>query len=624
MFSLLERRAWVFCIALAALLVVGVPALAAEATDTALVRKVSRRLLAVLDPVKEMEWPPTFRILDADQINAYAGVEARGEGNAPRLSPVVGVTTGMLKQMVQNDEDRLAFVIGHELGHLVLGHCTRPRPGQTEFLKQVFSREHEIAADLKGMEFALKAGYSLRGGVKGIQRMMDLGLTYSSFEGLGVGHPSWKDRLTFMDKEQASLWKAMSAFDNGTYFLLYEQYAAAERCFREVVKDFPACHEGWTNLGYAQLMQYCDALEPDDLRGFDVGQLVVGGFYRRPQSLETLVRGINEELWWEAVGALREAIRLKPDLTVAKADLGLAYLVRPAGRNVGQARRFLDEAAEQAAGDTSLHPLVRAAVYINAGVASLSAGEMKASANKFDEAEAIGRRLQGGRAKHAGSPTLTASLRYNRALMLAASAKVEDRKQAAEQFERYLQTASPSSAWWTLAYDRYAKLCSGLGQKSKPQQALAERSRTALRLVTSLTLDSGAVLALSQPLADALKHLGEGQEIPVVKNTNLVRVRFPARGLDLIASEKVLAICLHSSKSPELPLQATGLGTKAQRVRVGMSKDEIEKILENEDYDFREIDKPGHSYRFYPDVGLAVRIRQGVVEELVIVQIPRR
>ncbi|HEY2908744.1 MAG TPA: hypothetical protein VGI99_00770 [Gemmataceae bacterium] len=56
-------------------------------------------------------------------------------------------------------------------------------------------------------------------------------------------------------------------------FLVLEQYSAAERCFDRVAKEFPDSYEGWANLGYACLMQYCDKLDEKDLREFDIGPI---------------------------------------------------------------------------------------------------------------------------------------------------------------------------------------------------------------------------------------------------------------------------------------------------------------------------------------------------------------
>ena len=54
------------------------------------------------------------------------------------------------------------------------------------------------------MELAVKAGYSFNGGLGAMRKMIDLGLNYSSFEGLSSDHPSWYDRIAQLDKEQAS------------------------------------------------------------------------------------------------------------------------------------------------------------------------------------------------------------------------------------------------------------------------------------------------------------------------------------------------------------------------------------------------------------------------------------
>src|SRR5262249_42544661 len=145
-------------------------------------------------------------------------------------------------------EDRLAFMLGHELSHILLGHVKAPARGETRLVKNAFTRQQEIDADIMGMELALKAGYSLKRGRSSIERMMKLGLNYSSFEGLAVDHPSWKDRLSHLDREQTRLWRSMSAFENGFFFLGAEQYAAAEQCFAAVTREFPESYEAWANL----------------------------------------------------------------------------------------------------------------------------------------------------------------------------------------------------------------------------------------------------------------------------------------------------------------------------------------------------------------------------------------
>ena len=198
--------------------------------DRDLVDQVKHRLLAVAEPVPGYAWPPTIEVVDDADVNAYACNDSKDENN--QFRPKIVVYTGLLHRVVQGNDDRLAYILGHELGHVILKHIQQSTPGKTDVVKLVFTREQEIAADAKGMELTLAAGYSKKGALGAIRRFIDLDLEYSSFEGLGVDHPSWKDRIALLDKEQAPLWHAMAAFHDGTYFLLGEQYGSAERCFR--------------------------------------------------------------------------------------------------------------------------------------------------------------------------------------------------------------------------------------------------------------------------------------------------------------------------------------------------------------------------------------------------------
>lgn len=592
-----------------------------SASDRELVKKVFDRLVAVAEPPDALTWPPDVDVVDQDTINAYAYKSDAKEGGKP--TPHVRIYRGLLEKIIQGDADRLAYVLGHELGHAVLLHV-KTKPAGTVLVEMAATRDQELAADRVGAELLVKAGFSLKQGLTAIKRFMELGMDYSAVEGLGTDHPSWKERIAELDKDQEKLWRSMSAFQDGTYFLVTEQYIAAERCFRIVTREFPQCPEAWANLGYALLMQYCDGLEPEDLRGFDLGQILVGGFYRRPESLESQVRGKDEKKWWDAVGALREALRLQPDLVLAKANLGVAYLLRPDGKDVGEATRFLHEAAEQAAADKNLDPLVRAAVLINTGVADLAAGQADVCEQKLDQGEALGRQLAGGTGGRSVHHALANAILYNRALMLSRSADADRQKKAVTQLEQYLKVASLSSAWWQLAYERYAELCKQLGLSARSLKDMAKQAQDSLRTVTTLQLSAkGATLHVGQPLAEVKAALGQGQT-SAVGTTNLVRVRYPALGIEVLAGERVLAVFLVDAKAPAVPVRGTGTASATRALRVGMDKDELDNLLTNETYDFRQLDDPDSSYRFYANLGLAVRVAKGKVVELVIALVPRR
>jgi tetratricopeptide (TPR) repeat protein len=573
--------------------------------------------------------PTKFEIHGEDEVNAFATARLEGDGAKAQVHPQVVVFRGMLSRVIRDpadpagDADRLAFILGHELSHVSLGHVTRPRAGQTEFTRLVFSRQQESAADLKGMELALKAGYSFRQGRTAIDRMKALGLTYSSFEGLGADHPAWNDRLAAMDKEQAGLWRAMAAFEDGVVFLCFEQYASAEVCFGAVLREFPQCPEAWTNLGDAQLMRYCDKLDANDLRGLGVGQPAVGAFYTRPESLEAAVRGVDRTLWQDAVEALQKALQLQPDLVLAQADLGVAFLVAPAGQDAERAARYLRSAAAKAATDPAVNPLMRATVRVNAGAAELAAGEREAAAKQLAAAE---KELRDADDLPEAPVTLGAvsALLYNRALWLAASPSEAQRREAVKQFEQYLRIAPPASAWWPLAYEHYTKLCRALKQSAETQAELARRGQPDFRPVTSVKLASGPTIRLGEPVREAVDKLGKGAAAPVDGGQGLARWRYPEHGIDLLAADRVLAICLKGPKAPAVAIQKMGAGAETHDLRPNVARADLDKTLAGEPYDVRQLERPGVDYRFYLGLGLAARLANGRVDELVIAQIPRQ
>jgi adhesin HecA-like repeat protein len=596
----------------------GTPSLAeVSESDRALAEQVFQQLLVSVPPPSDMLWPPNLEIVDNDEINAFATMRRQDGGQYP----VVVCYNGLLTRVVEGNADRVAYVLGHEISHHILGH-TRATPGGTEFLRATFSRDQEIAADRKGMELALRANYSYLGGLSAIRKMIDLGLNYSSFEGLAADHPSWFDRIALLDKEQAGLWRAMSSFDNGVYFLLVQNYPLAERAFRQVTKDFPGSYEAWANLGYALLMQYADSLDTEDLRRFDVGQIVVGGFYRRPKSLEGKVRGINEELWWDAVGALRESIRLKPELSLPKANLGVAYLFRPAGKDPGKAAQFLEEASQLADEDPSLDPVSRLAEDINLAVAYAALGDTEKAMSTLSQVETSLK--NGDRRLFRGDGSVSNALAYNHALLLAQSPDGQRQRLAIGELENYLRRTDSSLAWWQLAYQRYAILCKQSGTAPRTEGALLSQATVRFRPVATLDL-SGGQIALGQSLSEAKGQLGTASSsTPVVRGTNVVRLDYPKQGIKVIGTDEVLAIIICGDNASAVSIREMGLGTKFIKLKVGMTSADLDRLLGDSDYDFRQLVDSDLNYRFYSDLGIAVLSQGGKITELVISQVPKR
>jgi tetratricopeptide (TPR) repeat protein len=612
------------------------PVRADESTDEQLFQKVMKRLLKsdlfVRDYPDKFAFPPKAFIKpkSAKEMNAYASAAkvhgAEFDEKTKKIRPVVMITQGFMDKVIQGDENSLAVIMGHELAHLTKDHVTGDRKGDTGVLFLAFGRDDEIEADLNGLRYAIASGYPYKKGVAKAFREMRTKTNYSSFEGLSTTHPTWEERLIFLDREQAKLWSAMTAFQNGFVFLEMEQYLSAQQCFKAVVAEFPDCHEGWANLGYARLMQYCDGLDYDDLKRYDIGQIVTGGFYSRPDSLESKVRGIDEKLWKDAVSALNKSLAGNVDLVLPRASLGVAYLVHPEGRDVKKAKKFFAEALAHLEKDPALKKNTQglAALLINSGVADLAGGDAKEAERKFTAADDLTLRLP----PTGVARSMDGAIVFNQAMLLARSSVPEEKHKACTMLESYLVRNAPTSAWWPLAYSRYAKLGKDLDAKVRTRVSFLQKAKPQdLRIVTSVSVGKETI-TLSDPALDAVKRLGEdaSDPIPLFPGSKIVRWRFPDRGIDLLAKDKILAIFLTNAKAPPVTLRQIGVAGDSETLKVGMSESAAKHVLKDQrsDRNLRTIADAKISYHFYPEIGLAIRYANARVEEIAIAQIPRR
>jgi predicted Zn-dependent protease len=148
--------------------------LANDPTRTRYVRCVANALIAQLpEPARSQPWEVV--LIADDSANAFALPGGK-----------VGVNTGLLK--VAKDQDQLAAVIGHELGHVISRHAAERVSQQfaTETALQIansatggqrqqllgllgagaqagvilpFSRKHESEADVLGQRYMAQAGF---------------------------------------------------------------------------------------------------------------------------------------------------------------------------------------------------------------------------------------------------------------------------------------------------------------------------------------------------------------------------------------------------------------------------------------------------------------------------------
>lgn len=597
-----------------------------------IVQQVLDRLLQHVEkPEIWSVWPPELEITDPGFANAYAGLKVVDGVE----TPFIIVTVTEIEEVAEFDEDILAYTLGHELGHLIGDHSRNARRvedqvGNSEVTLIAVTREQELEADLYGAELILRAGYSMAGLMRNVQNTMGDN-PYCNFEGLGVSHPSWPQRAEFMqtDDVQRRLWRSMAAFRNGVFFLQNEQYLYAEVCFRKVTEEFPNCYEAWANLGYARLMQWCDSLDADDIRMFDIGHLVVGGFYRRPVTLEGSTRGgADPKLWWGAVGALRDALRIQQaagrtdGVLLIKANLAVAYLVHPDGKDGAEAERYFSEVLkglENPSENEQIDPVVRAAIVINAG-----AGRLSDSSAMLERALREVAALADQSPDESTLPELQAAIGYNQAKTLLASSKSEDLARARELLERYLRTINPASAWWSLAYDEYVKLAQVGGETPLTVQQFVDAEDRTWRPVTRVDVGEDLWIGLGEPVQDMIARLGEpDSRTKVARGTKICLIRYEQFGISVLASREVLAVMMTEPGSPPVMLQKPGLGSQPQPITVGMPAEEAQTLLGSEwDSEAVRLYDPKRAYHLYRAAGVAVRYEDGVVAELVAVVAP--
>lgn len=181
--------------------------------DQEVVRTIGQKILA---SNKMESYPYTFKVLDSKEVNA---VSLPG-------GPVY-VFKGLL-DLTEGDQDEMAAVIGHEMGHvnarhiakmytqgfwlsLIIGLGTR---GQAQDLARLgemiatlhFSREDEYEADRLGIKYSYNAGYDPNGAVRFFQKLQRLeGSKGNDLDAIMRTHPLTKDRIDRAKKEIARL-----------------------------------------------------------------------------------------------------------------------------------------------------------------------------------------------------------------------------------------------------------------------------------------------------------------------------------------------------------------------------------------------------------------------------------
>lgn len=173
-------------------------------------QRIGKRIAVV---VKPPDYPYDFRVLADDTVNAVAFPGGR-----------IYLYRGIFKALDHN-EDKLAFVAGHEASHVARQHASRRLEKQLGYslliqlafgqdtggkiaglvaglMLQEYSRDNEFEADRLALSHMFNAGYDPTAALPVIAKFQELhGSDPNNFELLFMTHPGNTDRADAIKKE---------------------------------------------------------------------------------------------------------------------------------------------------------------------------------------------------------------------------------------------------------------------------------------------------------------------------------------------------------------------------------------------------------------------------------------
>ncbi len=326
------------------------------------------------------------------------------------------VNQGLIDAMPQ---DQLAFVIAHEIGHVILRHFATTmnvnqamsiltvaegeetqgdRAGAIEAQQKLaemttrYSRNLELEADLYGMLSALRAGFPVRSGIESMTTMKRLVGEVPAELASMSDHPTFSQRIAELEQGITTIGETHDLFDAGVDFARSGEPDAAVAAFQQFLTIFPHSSAAWSNLGTAYLQKALPTL-PEDPWTDDLPLYTRSGMVVRA--------GADKVSLERARDAFARALAIDPNRDVALGNLGV--LARWEGDWKG-AEALLKKAA-------TLDPKYPGYMN-NLGTVAASRGDLKEAGRWFEKAKV----------EAANAPWL----KCNRATLLERTKKVKD------------------------------------------------------------------------------------------------------------------------------------------------------------------------------------------------------
>jgi tetratricopeptide (TPR) repeat protein len=528
--------------------------------DLKLLKSITSKLISSIDTFPRSKKPIDINKIQIAKVNAYAWPKCP---HSSHENYTIQVNSGLMT-FFNRDEDYIAIVLAHELSHILLNHvkeCDRDNQNY-----RYIDREQEYDADLLGLKIYLNAGYSYSKAIDAYKKMkFELG-DNSSFETQekGIEHPTITNRLERIDNHHQGLWRTMACFENGSYFLEMQAYDIAIILFKQVIKEFPNCYEAYANIGYARLMQYFDGFSQEDIKGFHVGQLAMGGFYKRPESLISKIKGFDEDKWWEAIGYFNKSLAIKENQPLVTTYLGIAYFFDPRQLSISKAFDLLSFVTDAIKNDTILDRYTKAVLYNNIAALGINhednfktnINDLLASASNTTNRYNSNAFKQEG-IQLTGTGSIADIVIFNQCYYkFRKGDTTEMNHKVYELFlEKFLEKNSLNvHVWWDNAYALYCEVCK-LNRHAPKGISVLRQNENILhhRSINHVLINDSSAIYLSQNIVDVNMILGKPDSIILSKERKLYSLVYPKYNIKVVLNDnEVISIVVRENSSAKI------------------------------------------------------------------------
>lgn len=197
--------------------------------------------------------PPKLNFSDKKRAVAYLSSEG------------ITIETPIINLLCEDEnfEDKIAYIISHELAHHYLSHTWMRNTGLGyassigEFINEKSSSKDqrklaESQADLFGGFFGQITGYNVLGHAK--STLSDV-YNYYNLPNEIKGYPNFSERLEIIDSKINEVNSLATFFEIGNVLLKLGDFENAKKCYEDILKNDFISREIYNNLGLVYLLK---------------------------------------------------------------------------------------------------------------------------------------------------------------------------------------------------------------------------------------------------------------------------------------------------------------------------------------------------------------------------------